>query len=146
MAKARIDAIAHAALEQLRPPAHRSQAQRGQVLKQGGVLPDWRKRISDHIAYALLVYTGLQIFVTIAALREGSASVLPGLALVVLVAGIIPACRMMERRWTRLSDAEAADPARAGAFYRDRAMVWGAAIGLPFIVTGGFRLMVLLLR
>jgi hypothetical protein len=51
---------------------------------------DWRKRISDHIAYALLVYTGLQIFVTIAALREGSASVLPGLALVVLVAGIIP--------------------------------------------------------
>jgi hypothetical protein len=98
---------------------------------------DWRKRISDHIAYALLVYTGLQIFVTIAALREGSASVLPGLALVVLVAGIIPACRQMERRWTRLSDAEAVDPARAPAFYRDRALR-GGAIGLPFIVTGAF--------
>jgi hypothetical protein len=27
---------------------------------------DWRKRMSDNIAYALLVYTGLQIFVTMA--------------------------------------------------------------------------------
>jgi hypothetical protein len=137
MAKARIDAIARVAPQKLRPPAH---------LKQGDAVLDWRKRISDHIAYALLVYTGLQIFVTIAALHGTGGSLLPSLALVLLVGGIIPACRQMERRWTRLSDAEATDPARAPVFYRDRAMVWGAAIGLPFIVTGGFRLMVLLLR
>lgn len=141
MAKARLDAPADVVLHKLRPHAPNGSAPR----KQGGILLDWRKRISDHIAYALLVYTGLQIFVTIAALREGSASVLPGLALVVLVGAIIPACRMMERRWTRLSDAEAGDPARAGAFARDRAMVWATAIGLPFLVTGGFRMIVMMM-
>ncbi|MDR6709957.1 MULTISPECIES: hypothetical protein [unclassified Novosphingobium] len=141
MAKARLDAPADVVSRNSRPHADSVWTPR----KQGGILLDWRKRISDHIAYALLVYTGLQIFVTIAALREGSASVLPGLALVVLVGAIIPACRMMERRWTRLSDAEAGDPARAAAFYRDRAMVWTAAIGLPFIVTGGFRLVAMMM-
>lgn len=145
MAKARLDApadvFADAAVGKSRPHVRRGSASH----RQGGILLDWRKRISDHIAYALLVYTGLQIFVTIAALREGRASVLPGLALVVLVGAIIPACRMMERRWTRLSDAEACDPARAGAFYKDRAMVWAAAIGLPFIVTGGFRLVAMMM-
>ena len=135
MAKARVEAIARIAPRKARPIPR---------TRRGEAMLDWRKRISDHIAYALLVYTGLQILVTIAALREGSASVLPGLALVVLVAGIIPACRQMERRWTRLSDAEAGDPARAPAFYRDRALVWGAAIGLPFIVTGGFRLLAMM--
>ncbi|WCT77702.1 hypothetical protein [Novosphingobium humi] len=145
MAKARLDApadaFADAAVGKSRPHVRHGSAPH----RQGGILLDWRKRISDHIAYALLVYTGLQIFVTIAALREGSASVLPGLALVVLVGAIIPACRMMERRWTRLSDAEAGDPARAGAFYKDRAMVWAAAIGLPFVVTGGFRLVAMMM-
>ena len=140
MAKARFDAIARVVPRKSRPPAPRRQGR-----EQGALLLDWRKRISDHIAYALLVYTGLQIFVTIAALHGEGGSMLPSLALVLLVAAIIPACRMMERRWTRLSDVEAADPALAGAFYRDRAIVWGGALGLPFIVTGSFRLLALLL-
>jgi hypothetical protein len=73
---------------------------------------DWRKRMSDHIAYALLVYTGLQIFVTMSVLHGKSGSMLPYFALVViLVAAIIPACRRFEKRWNRLSDAQAADPA-----------------------------------
>jgi len=148
MAKARVDAIARDVPHDTVPLVPRKQGQK-QGQRQGELLLDWRKRISDHIAYALLVYTGLQIFVTIAALHgtgHGTGgSMLPSLALVLLVAGIIPACRQMERRWTRLSDLEAGDPALAGAFYRDRAIVWGGAIGLPFIVTGGFRLMALLL-
>ena len=49
---------------------------------------DWRKRMSDNIAYALLVYTGLQIFMTMHALRSGARSLLPYLALIVLVAAI----------------------------------------------------------
>ena len=106
---------------------------------------DWRRKMSDHIAYALLAYTGLQIFVTMGALKSDSGSILPYFALIVLVAAIIPGCRMFERRWEVLSEEEAADPALAPLFRRDRAMVWVAAIGLPFAITGllrGFELIV----
>jgi hypothetical protein len=99
---------------------------------------DWRKAMSDHVAYALLVYTGLQIFVTVKAISADGMSILPYLALVVLVAGIIPACRWFERRWTDLSDEEIADPATATAFRRDILLLWVVAIGLPFVFTGCF--------
>ena len=65
---------------------------------------DWRRAMSDHVAYGLLVYTGLQIFVTVKALSEGTSGLLPYLALIVLVAGIIPALRWFERRWAALDD------------------------------------------
>ncbi|ANY18744.1 hypothetical protein A6F68_00209 [Tsuneonella dongtanensis] len=101
---------------------------------------DWRKRMSDNIAYALLVYTALQIFVTVGALKAGSTSLLPYLALIVLVAAIIPACRMFEARWLQISDESAADPEFRSAFRRDQMMLWTLAIGLPFALTGLFKL------
>lgn len=104
---------------------------------------DWRRRMSDNIAYALLVYTALQIFVTMGALKSDGASLLPYLALVVLVGAIIPACRRFERRWNRLSEAQSHDPAMAGYFRRDRAALWLLAIGLPFALTGLFKLLAL---
>ncbi|MEL7318470.1 MAG: hypothetical protein AAFN04_07500 [Pseudomonadota bacterium] len=97
---------------------------------------DWRRSMSDHVAYALLVYTGLQIFVTVKALAEGFSSILPYVALVILVAAIIPACRWFERRWTVLSDEEAADASLASDFRRDTIALWVLAIGLPFLLTG----------
>jgi len=100
---------------------------------------DWRRRMSDHIAYALLVYTGLQIFVTMGALKAKGGSLLPYFALVILVVAIIPACRRFERRWNRLSDTEAADPAFESFFRRDRLVLWLMAIGLPFVLTGVLR-------
>ena len=102
---------------------------------------DWRRRMSDNIAYALLVYTALQIFVTMGALRGQSRSLLPYLALVVLVGAIIPACRRFERCWNRLSDEQAADPALYRQFRRDRGALWLLAIGLPFVLTGMFTLL-----
>ena len=101
---------------------------------------DWRKRICDHIAYALLVYTGLQIMLTMIALRLEQGGALPYLALLVLVGVVIPACRFVERRWTRLTEAEASDPAREAAFRRDRMLVWAGALGLPCLLTGVFSL------
>ena len=95
--------------------------------------------MSDNVAYALLVYTALQIFVTVAAMKSGMDSILPYLALVVLVAGIIPACRWFERRWRDLSDDEAHDPALAGAFRKDLLKLWVLAVGLPFLLTGCFK-------
>jgi hypothetical protein len=100
---------------------------------------DWRKRMSDHVAYALLVYTALQIFWTMSALKTGHGSILPYLALIALVAAIIPACRFMEKKWEGLSDVEAHDPSLRGAFRRDAMTLWAAAIGLPFALTAVFK-------
>lgn len=100
---------------------------------------DWRKSMSDHVAYGLLVYTGLQIFVTVKALSEGTSTLLPYLALIVLVAGIIPVCRWFEKRWAVLNDAEAADPEYGTAFKRDVMTLWAVAIGLPFGLTLMFK-------
>ncbi len=105
---------------------------------------NWCRSMSNHVAYALLVYTGLQIFVTVHALRDGFPSILPYVALVVLVAGIIPACRWFERRWVNLCAEEAANPALRSAFRRDVLLLWGLAIGLPFVLTGLFKLCMLL--
>ena len=100
---------------------------------------DWRKSMSDNVALSLIVYTGLQIFVTVKALREGMPSILPYLLLVLLVVGIIPACRWFEKRWKDLGDADAADPALAGDYRRDQVMLWSLAIGLPFVIAYGFK-------
>ena len=107
--------------------------------KRTGTKLDWRRKMSDHVAYGLLVYTGLQIFVTMSALKVGAGSILPYFALIVLVVGIIPGCRMFEKRWEDLSDSEAANPEYADRFKRDRLLVWLFALGLPFAVTGIFK-------
>ena len=104
---------------------------------------DWRKRMSDNIAYALLVYTGMQIFLTMGALESKGGSLLPYFALIILVAAIIPACRSFEKRWNRLSDAQAADPQFKSFFRRDQMWLWTTAIGLPIVVTGLFKLLAL---
>ena len=100
---------------------------------------DWRKRMSDHVAFALLVYTGLQI-VSMQFIHSGSSgSLMPYFALIVLVAAIIPGARWIEGRWSGLSDEAAADPALAGDFKRDRLALWLCAIGLPVGLTGIFK-------
>lgn len=109
----------------------------GQVQKAGTAgTKDWRLAISDHVAYALLVYTGLHIFVTMTAVKAGKGAVLPYLALIVLVAAIIPACQWFEKRWEDFGEERAHDPSLAGTFRRDITVLWIGAIGLPLLVTG----------
>jgi hypothetical protein len=115
-------------------------SQRSRAASEGRIrLIDWRRKMSDNIAYALLVYTSLQIFVTMGALHAQGGSLLPYLALVILVVAIIPSCRRFERRWNRLSDEQAADPSFARFYRRDRLALWLLAIGLPFAITALFR-------
>ena len=114
---------------------------KGQTLTAGRAR-DWRKSMSDHVAYGLLVYTALQIFVTVKALAAGSSGLLPYLALVVLVAGIIPVCRWFEKRWANLDDVQAGDPAFAAAFRRDVIALWSMAVGLPFGLTVIFKALI----
>lgn len=109
----------------------------------GGPCPlDWRKRMSDTVAYALLAYTALQITVTMRAMSGDGTSMLPLFALVTLVAGIIPLFRHYERHWEAIGNEAAADPGLAARFRCDQRAVWLFALGLPFAVTGGFRLLV----
>lgn len=97
---------------------------------------DWRKAMSDNVAYALLVYTALQIFMTIGAMKKlTEGSILPYFSLIILVAAIIPACRRFERRWCELSDEQAHDPSLRGYYRRDQMVLWLLAIGLPFVLT-----------
>ena len=126
------------------PPLSEAMLDAGSGAKSHQRLIDWRRRMSDHIAYALLVYTGLQIFVTMGSLKSEGGSLLPYLALIILVVAIIPACRSFERRWNRLDDEQAHDPAMARPFRRDRNWLWLLAIGLPFALTGMFKGMALL--
>jgi len=100
---------------------------------------DWRKAMSDNVAYALLVYTGLQIVLTMHAIKTvAKGSALPYLSLIVLVAAIIPACRRFEKRWEGLGDEQARDPALRSFYRRDQLLLWLLAIGLPFGLTALF--------
>lgn len=96
----------------------------------------WLKRMSDHVAYALLVYTGLHIFLTMGAIKDESGSILPYFGLVLLVGAIIPACRALERRWESKVAAAGAQRDLSGDFWRDAAGLWLCAIGLPLAFTG----------
>ncbi|MFU7529036.1 hypothetical protein [Qipengyuania sp. ASV99] len=104
-----------------------------------GKTRDWRKAMSDHVAYALVIYTILQIFLTVKALGEGFSSLMPYFALVVLVAAIIPLCRWFEKRWSHLSDEQAADEDYAAAFRRDTIGLWALALCLPVALTALFK-------
>lgn len=106
---------------------------------------DWRRKVSDHVAFGLLVYTGLHIFVTMTALKGTSGSVLPYFALIVLVAAVIPACRWFEARWDGLSDDHASDQALGPQFRREVMILWLAVLGLPFVLTFGFKAVAALL-
>jgi hypothetical protein len=101
-------------------------------------LHDWRRKMSDNVALALITYTGLHIFATVGAIKQTGFKSLALLALVVLVAGIIPACRWFEKRWSGLSDEQAADMALAGDFRRDQVALWVLALGLPSLLTAIF--------
>lgn len=102
---------------------------------QTGRATNWRSKVSDHVAYSLLVYTGLHIFVTMSALKSGGGSLLPYFALVVLVVAIIPALRMLEMRWQRFAASDASDDELQPHYRREMAMLWAAAIGLPLLLT-----------
>lgn len=95
----------------------------------------YAKRISDHVAVGLVVYTLALIFVTSPAMESKGTSILPYFMLVIFVAMVIPACRKMERRWETLEASELSDGGLETRFAIDRATLWLAAIGIPVILS-----------
>lgn len=88
------------------------------------------KRICNEVAYALVVYTMMLIFVTSPALHFGDMSILPYFMLVVLVALAIPFLRGLERKWQAI---EAAGGSAVDGFMADRVKLWAFAIGMPIV-------------
>lgn len=92
----------------------------------------WEKRVSNHVAYALLAYTGLQIFVVMGAIKGEGMSILPYLGLIALVGLVIPLCRRVEKRWQKLVRSDASETTLAAIYRGDRLGIWLFAIGFPF--------------
>ena len=87
------------------------------------------KRMSTHIAYALVVYTLLLIFEVSPQMASKDMSILPYFVLVALVAMVIIPCRNLERRWQMIDaqDAEGHD----SHYTREVVLLWIAAVGIP---------------
>ncbi len=92
------------------------------------------KRISDHVAVALVVYTLALIFITSPAMSSEGTSILPYFMLVVFVAMVIPACRNMERRWQAFEKSGVRDSGLESRFNADRIKLWVAALGIPVLL------------
>jgi hypothetical protein len=94
----------------------------------------YAKRISDHVAVALVVYTLALIFITSPAMESDGTSILPYFMLVLFVAMVIPACRKFEQRWEALDNSELGHDSLATRFTVDRAQIWIGAIAIPAIL------------
>lgn len=109
-------------------------ASRAQQTTHSRVHKSYAKRISDHVATALVVYTLALIFITSPAMSSEGTSILPYFMLVVFVAMVIPACRNMERRWQAFEKSGVSDSGLEGRFNADRIKLWVAALGIPVLL------------
>jgi hypothetical protein len=86
------------------------------------------KRISSHIAFALVVYTLLLIFEVSPQMESKGMSIWPYFVLVLLVGLAILPCRNLERRWQAL---DANNAGSDGECTRDAVLLWIGAVGIP---------------
>jgi hypothetical protein len=87
------------------------------------------KRLSGHIAYALVAYTLLLIFMVAPVLKTENTAIWPYLLLVAFVGVAIVPCRNLERRW----QANVGEQSE-GLFRRDVIILWVAALGIPTLL------------
>jgi hypothetical protein len=86
------------------------------------------KRMSTHIAYALVIYTLALIFEVSPQMEGEGMAIWPYFLLVALVGLAILPCRSLERRWQVI---DANGSGNEGLFRRDVILLWLATIGLP---------------
>lgn len=92
----------------------------------------YSKRMSTHVAYALVLYTLLLIFLVSPQMESEGTSIFPYFLLVLLVGMVIIPCRGLEHRWQAV-DARG-DGGHDDAFNRDLISLWLGAIFLPAIL------------
>jgi hypothetical protein len=94
------------------------------------------KRMSNHIAYALVVYTLLLIFEVSPQMESKGTSILPYFLLVMLVGLAILPCRNLEYRWKKTDGHDESE--LRDHFRRDCIMLWIGAIGFPTLLMAIF--------
>ena len=99
----------------------------------------YSKRMSDHVAYALVAYTLMLIFMVTPTMETDGTSIFPYFLLVILVALVIPPCHSLEKRWQKLEASDLGDGGLNTRFGVDRAKLWIAAIGIPIGLSLVFR-------
>lgn len=108
---------------------------RAEHATQSRVHKSYSKRMSDHVAFALVVYTLMLIFLVTPTIESKGTSILPYFMLVIFVAAVIPACRGLERRWQALDAGELNDEGLETRFGIDRVKLWAGAIIIPIILS-----------
>ena len=91
----------------------------------------YAKRISTHIAYALVVYTMMLIFLVSPVLKGAEMAIWPYFALVALVAAVILPCRNIEKRWQHIEEHSRSVETH---FLVARIKIWASAIGIPLAI------------
>jgi hypothetical protein len=91
----------------------------------------YSKRMSDHVAFALVVYTLMLIFLVTPTIESGGTSIFPYFVLVLFVGAVIPLCRNMERRWQALDAATYNGDGLQSQYTADRLKLWTAALAIP---------------
>lgn len=99
----------------------------------------YAKRMSDHIAYALVTYTLMLIFVVTPSMESKGTTILPYFLLVFLVAAVIPSLRRFDHKWKSLEGSELGSEGLQTRFAFDRIKLWVGAIGIPLLLATLFR-------
>jgi hypothetical protein len=99
----------------------------------------YAKRMSDHVAFALITYTLMLIFVVTPSMETKGTSILPYFLLVLLVGAVIPTCRRFEHRWKMLEASELGTGGLNTRFAVDRIKLWSGAIAIPLLLSVMFR-------
>lgn len=94
----------------------------------------YTKRISDNIAYALIVYTMMLIFLVAGAIKTSSMSIFPYLLLMLFVAVVIPMARKLEKKWEVLDESELSDNSLRNRYNMDRTKLWISTLSIPLIL------------
>jgi len=96
------------------------------------------KRMCTNVAWALITYTMMLIFVVTPQMPHEGMVIWPYFLLVVFVAMMVPFCRKIERRWRTLDDSELSDSGLKTRFAIDRTKLWMVAIGVPLLLSAFF--------
>lgn len=94
----------------------------------------YSKRMSDNVAFALVVYTLMLIFIVTPSMESNGTSIFPYFMLVVFVGLVISPCHNLERRWQALQARDTGDGMLNSRFNLDRAILWIATIAVPVII------------
>lgn len=96
----------------------------------------YTKRISDHIAYALIVYTMMLIFLVAGAIKTDGTSIMPYIMLMLFVIFVIPMARKLEKKWEVLDESELSISSLNRRFSLDRTKLWLGTFALPLFLMG----------